>query len=227
MKKLFLSFLIIFVSLISVAQEATPNQEETDNYGWSRRISFIFGAGPSIITNSIYSDAVINKADNTVKLEKSGKLKTSLSLGIMFTPFVSDVKREVKTIENKNVETKTFYEHYPRGISFALFMNPIDISSINTTQSSAVDLGLGLGYRSGDFTFLLTTEFFSVRQPRDYFVNQYSNNATKYSIDGNIQSSIDLTDNTIYKGKMIAAIGFKLAYTFDIAKTFYSRSQAK
>lgn len=208
---------------------ATPNTNppNDDNFGWARRISFIVGAGPSILINKIYEDPTINKADNAVKIERASKLRANLSLGIVYTPYVSSITRTIPVIRNGVKKNTEIIEYYPRGITYALFINPIDLASINTTSNSSIDVGLGIGQRFGSFAYLLTAEFFSVRQPRDYFITQYGNNNTSFKVAENIQTSIDLNDGSIFKSRKVVGVGFKLAYTFDIVRSYYTQSSSK
>jgi hypothetical protein len=201
-----------------------PTGGNSDNYGWGNRISFIAGGGPSFITTSLYNDPVVNKATNTVIIEKAGVLKPNLTLGIVYTPYVSDVFRDVNVMakDGKTVEKKTIIEYYPKGITYALFINPINLSSLaDKSLSTSIDLGLGLGYRAGSFSVLGTMDFFSVRQPRDYFIEQYQDNKQIYTVNGQIQTAFDTNDNAIFKSKIAFALGLKFCYTFDIVRSFY------
>ena len=41
-----------------------------------------------------------------------------------------------------------------------------------------------------------------------------------YVINGQIQNSIDIDDNNIFKNVVAVSWGIKIAYTFDVTKTF-------
>ena len=218
MKKLLLT-LIAFTVLTAFGQT-------TDNYGWNKRIAFIVGGGSSIVSTELYNNPVVNKTNNFVTIEKASNIKPNLSLGIVYTPFVSNIERTVKVIKDGEIVEETFIEYYPRGITFGLFLNPISLSSVSTNSiSNTVDIGLGIGWRSGNFSFLVTNEYFSIRQPREYFVEQFKDNNQAYIINGEVQNSIDINDNSIFKDKIAVSWGLKIAYTFDITKSFYTNSK--
>jgi hypothetical protein len=88
-----------------------------------------------------------------------------------------------------------------------------------------VDLGFGIGWRSGSFLIMATADFFSVKQPRQYFVDAYQGSNKAYVVNGETQTSIDVSDNSIFKNRIVSSFGIKFAYTFDIARSFYSNSQ--
>jgi hypothetical protein len=219
--------IIAFFLIISQVTFAQTTTEQND-YGWSKRISFMVGAGISYITTDLYLDPAIDKTNNAVIVEKADKFKPNLSLGIVYTPYVATVQRPIRIKEATSSKIDTLYEYYPRGISFALFLNPISISKLSETSlTNTVDLGLGIGYRSGSFSVFATCEFFSIRQPKDYFIDQYKNNNKPYVINGQTQTSISNDDNDIFRSKVVMSFGIKLAYTFDIVKSFYQNSSSQ
>jgi hypothetical protein len=242
MKKISLSLILIsFFRLTSFSQgppaSTTPSNPPANinttpglpvnDYGWSNRVGFIVGAGPSVIIGSIFQDISISKADNIVHIDYAPLLKTSVTLGITYTPYLVDNARKVKSSvdNNGNPNYSYFVDHYPKGISFALFINPINLNSYTGTSSISPDIGLGIGGRWGSFSTFLTAEFFSLRQPQQYFIDQYRGRNISYTVNKQIQSTIDVNDNSIYTSRMITAIGLKLAYTFDIVKSYYTASR--
>jgi hypothetical protein len=228
MKKTVYILTLIFSSTLAFSQDDSgANQEDTndDNYGWSKRISFFVGAGTSVIANDIYELPIIDKTNNTVIIEKSGKLKPNVSTGIVYTPFVYNVPRLVKYIDDEgNEKTKKIIEHVPKHFSVALFINPVNLASSNSNLNTSVDLGFGLGWRSDNFSVFATMEFFGINQPRDYFVQAYKTNDQQYVIGGEIQTAIDINDNTIFKNQIMTSFGIKLAYTFDIVSRYSKAS---
>ena len=214
------------VIAIPAAVETTPTTDlSNDNYGWNKRVSFIVGGGASVIVSGLYDDPVVNRTTNAVIIEKASIGKPNVTLGILYTPFVSSVSRDVTVLDGQTEKIKQIMQYYPRGISFALFINPVSLTQLSdNTFSNSVDLGLGAGYRAGSFSVLGTVEFFSVRQPRSYFVDQYKDNNQPYIINGEIQTSIDVNDNSIFKSVVAVSFGVKFCYTFDIVKSFYKDS---
>lgn len=193
------------------------------DYGWKDRVAFIVGGGTALIATELYDIPVVDKTTNFVTLEKANTIKSNLSLGIAYTPYIKNVVRTVKFIDaNTNtVQEKTIVGYEPRGITFSLFLNPLNLTGVSANSiANTVDVGFGLGWRSGDFIFLFTNEYFLARQPRKYFVDIYRNNDTAYEINGHPQTTIDTTDNNIFKNKVAVSWGIKIAYTFNITKKF-------
>jgi hypothetical protein len=182
------------------------------------------GAGPSYVLNNLYLDPAINKATNAVVIEDAGHIRSNISLGVVFTPWVTTKIREVPS--KKRPAGDTVYAYEATGPSFALFLNPINVTKLSDVSlATNVDLGLGVGYRNGSVSFLATLEFFGVRQPRDYFVERYKSNDKTYIINNQTQTTISPTDNDVFRNKLVTAIGFKMAFTFDIIKQFVAGSK--
>lgn len=199
--------------------------KSVDNYGWGKRISFIAGAGASYICNNLYYDPIIDKTTNSVIIEKAGHLKPNITLGIIYTPKVSSITRKIKVIDEGKIKNLNLIEYYPKGWSYALFINPLSVTKLSSvSMTNTVDLGFGFGYRSGGVSILATAEIFSIRQPKDYFIKQYKSNNKPYVLNDEIQSGIDINDNSIFNSKVIVSFGIKLCYTFDIVRSFVSDS---
>ena len=223
-KTIYLALLILPIFVYSQEEDnptSTGTTETDDNYGWSKRISFFVGAGTSVIANDVYELPIIDKTTNNVIIEKAGRLKPNVSTGIVYTPFVYNVPRLINYIdEDGNEQTKKIIEHQPKHFSVALFINPVSLSSPNSNLSTTVDLGFGLGWRSDNFSVFATMEFFSLNQPRDYFVNAFNTNDQQYVIGGEVQTAIDVNDNSIFKSQVMTSFGIKIAYTFDIVSNY-------
>ncbi|MDQ2721545.1 MAG: hypothetical protein M3Z26_17545 [Bacteroidota bacterium] len=215
-------------SNLSKATDSTTTSIDND-FGWKDKFAFIVGGGFSTNGTTLYNDPVINKTNNAVIIESSQKLRTSLTLGIVFTPKIFNVKRVVLVPTDKKgkvIESDTLIEYVPRKWSFAMFLNPISLTKLNDNSfTNTVDLGFGIGWREGDWLFMATVDFFSIRQPRQYFIDQYKDQNKPYIINGQTQTSIDITDNSIFHNVIVPSFGIKMAYTFTLAKSFYSNSQ--
>lgn len=213
------------LSVKPVSTDSSSNsntiKSSNNNYGWDNRIAFIVGGGASVIITKLYNNPVINRTNNAVIIEESGKCKPNLTFGIVFTPFVKSVARKVSVVENEQIKEKKLIEYYPKGITLALFVNPVSIAKVSENFSNTIDLGGGIGYRSGNFSILGTIEFFSIRQPRSYFVNQFKDNNTTYIINNQLQTAIDPNDNSVFKSVTATAVGIKFCYTFDVIKSYY------
>jgi len=194
-------------SLKKLAETKKMTQQEDIN----SRISFIFGAGAAGMLSTIYEEPVVDKVSGNVKINEGSNLKTSISLGIVYTP-------QLWTIDNK--------KDIAKGISYALFISPTTIGTLgNNLIKTNIDAGFGIGYRTvGGFSVFAVVDFFSLRQPRDYFVNEFKSNDKVYTVNGEIQSSLDISDNAIFYDKLVTSIGFKFCYTFDIVNAFKKQS---
>jgi hypothetical protein len=201
---------VIFLIILKLANNVFC-QNNLNNI--NKRVSFIAAIGGSYITEDIYQIPVISKTNNVVIIEKAQNYKTNLTFGICYTPFMRRVISFGDTI------------NAPRGLTFATFISPINLSKTNNSQSfyNMVDFGFGIGYKTiGGFSILGTIEYFSIKQPKDWFVNEYKANDKVYAIDGSTQQSIDINDGSIFKDKSIFTIGIKFCYTFDIIKSYKS-----
>jgi hypothetical protein len=213
---------------IGTEKKEESKKENSNDFGWSKRVSFIAGGGISVISNKLYQDPIVDKANNHVQIEELQRWKPNLTLGISYTPFVVNTLRKISIIEEGKVVEKTLIEYYPKGITFSLFLNPVSVSKLSENSiSNTVDLGLGIGYRADNFSFLVTSEFFAIRQPRAYFIEQYLDKNQSYVVDGQVQKAFDTNDNTIFTKKIAFSFGVKFAYTFDVIRSFYASSQEK
>lgn len=204
-----------------VTTVSTTEKSKRAYEGWNKRISIFVGAGASYVSNDTYELPVIDKTTNNVIIETSGQIKPNVSMGIVYTPFVYNVHREVSYYDSSGVKQSFMVtEHVPKHFSVALFINPINLTSANSGLDKTVDLGFGLGWRSDNFAIFATTEFFGVKQPRNYFIEQYKGNDKPYVVAGETQTAININDNSIFKTKIMTAFGIKIAYTFDIASKY-------
>lgn len=247
MKKALALIIVACMPIVLTAQEAltplkqkandAPIQAKNDtvvkeekrvkstHYGWNKRISFFVGAGVTHVTNDIYALPIIDKTNNHVIIERDGNTRPNISTGIVYTPRVYNIYRYVDYIENGKVVKDTLIEHMPKHFSVALFINPASMTNAGSGLSSTVDVGFGLGWRSDNFSAFATCEFFGLKQPRAYFVANYQGNDTPYVVGGEIQTAIDVNDNSIFKNQVMMGVGIKLAYTFDIVSQFASEEE--
>ena len=223
-----LLFLLAVSPFVTNAQEKEKNEPVKES-GLNNRISFIAGPGASYITRDIYDNPVISQATNAVIIEEASKIKTNLALGIIYTPYIYDITRTVSFLkQDGTIGYRNEIERVPKGQTFAAFINPLAFSKTSETQSffSMVDFGVGYGYRSaGGLLLMATTEFFSVRQPRQWFIDAYKDKSLPYSIGGAAQKAIDMNDNSIFTNKSVLTFGFKICYTFDIVKSYLSGAE--
>jgi len=190
----------------------------------NKRISFIIGPGASVSTTKLYSDPIVNQTNSIVTIEKASRLKTNLAVGIVYTPKIFRITSKIKTVEpDGTIKETPSIERVVKGRTGALFINPLALSKATEEQPffNMVDFGVGYGHRfAGGLLLMATVEFFSVKQPRNWFIIEYENKNKPYSIEGAAQNAIDINDNSIFKSRPVVTIGFKLCYTFDIIKNY-------
>lgn len=201
---------LVFINLTAIAQ--SPNASDADKIKNSR-ISFVLGVGASYVPAKLYQNPAINKTNNNVIIEEGQKQKTNLSLGIVYTPYLYKIKFADGSEEK-----------VPMKISFAAFINPVNLTKASNAQSffDITDFGVGLGYKfAGNVMIMGTAEWFGVRQPRKWFIDDYKGNNKPFLINNAPQQSFDLSDNNIFENKIVTTFGFKICYTFDIIKSYY------
>ncbi len=212
-------------STVTSTTDATkPEESSVRSNDVSSRISFILGIGASHTTSFLYKTPAINN-DGNVIIDAADPIKTNISFGIIYTPLVYDITTYKL---RKHNQYDTIITTAAKGITFATFINPITLSGSSASQSffNNVDFGTGIGWRTASgWLFMVTCEFFVVDQPRKWFVDQYSNNSTKYIVNGATQNVIDPNDKNIFSNITEVTLGFKLCYTFDIVKSYKSQSQ--
>lgn len=198
------------------------------DYGLSERLALIVGIGMSNALDPIYRNPVVDRASGSVKIEEASTVRPNVSLGISFTPKIVNRKRNIWIPgEDGKTDTLHLYDYYPKGISFVTFINPVSLTDNATNQiGSTVDLGLGIGWRAGPFAAYATLEAFSLNQPRAFVIDEYKGNDKQYVVNDELQTSMDPNDSALFDKTTFLAVGFKLAYTFDLVKSFSNTLQA-
>lgn len=195
----------------------------------SDRISFIIGPGASYITKKLFDNPVVNQTNNNVMINDATNIKTNLAVGIIYTPHIWDITRRIRYIDaNGLVQTRREIESVPKGRTIAAFVNPIAFTKVTETQPffNMLDFGVGYGHRfAGGLLIMGTAEFFSVRQPRQWFIDEYKGKNKPYEIGGSPQKTIDINDNSIFTFKPVVTFGFKICYSFDIIKNYINGAQ--
>ena len=223
--KHFILFSIVLISLqlhsqtdkeklILLNKERKEIEKKIDNLNGSKnsRFLYIVGVGSSYILDNLYQNPVVNQNGNVI-IEESQSIKTNLTLGIVYTPYF-------RNILNGNGDD---YDKITHGISFATFINPLTLTKNTDNQSffNVTDFGIGIGYKfAGNMMILGTVEWFGVKQPRKWFIEEFKNNNQQYIVNNSAQLSFDTSDNNIFETKIVTTVGFKVCYTFDIVKNY-------
>ncbi|KJD33086.1 hypothetical protein PK35_08980 [Tamlana nanhaiensis] len=229
-KSITLFFLLICVNLI-IGQNKSKNEEgntqkqtdltkqnviDTTKVGGvikgDQKISFIAGIGGSYILKDLYQNPVVDLATKNVLIEKAQNFKSNFSLGIAYTGKTLKINDSIRV---------------PYGLTFITFVNPISINQSSDNQDffNMLDFGFGIGHKfAGSMMIVATIEFFNVRQPRDWFVQEYGSNNKQFLVDESPQVAFDVSDNNIFKNKMATTFGIKACYTFDIIKSYKDKT---
>lgn len=213
MKKLITLSLIISIHLCFSQEKDKKSGNKFD-----QKISFIAGVGASYITNELYQNPAVDLSSKNVILSEAQSIKTNVSLGIAYTP------RTLTLVQNDGKKIAV-----PYGWTFITFINPISFNQVSDNQGffNMTDFGIGLGWKfSGEFLIVGTVEFFNVRQPKDWFIEEYKGNDKSFLVDNAPQVSFDSNDNNVFRNKMATTIGFKICYTFDIIKSYKDAGEA-
>lgn len=203
--------LLVFITLFLLHVGYSQNDQKKRNTE-DQKISFIAGVGASYITNKLYQNPAVDISSKNVILSEAQNIKTNLSLGIAYTPSTLTL---VQGDGNKIV--------VPYGWTFITFINPVSFNQVSESQSffSMTDFGVGLGWKfAGEILIVGTVEFFNVRQPKDWFIEEYKSNNKSFVVDDAPQLAFDVNDNNIFRNKMSTTVGFKICYTFDIIKSY-------
>lgn len=203
------------VDLDKIKEEIAKGKKVTINQATTSKISFVMGIGASTSFDNVYQMPVVSAIDNTVKMEIGQRAKVSATFGISYTPYLY----KVYDIVNKDGYFAT------KGISFIAFFNPITlVKNSNLDESFELNnYGLGIGYKSvTGFAIYGVAELNTIRQPRQWFIDEFKNGNKTYQVNDQIQNSFNSTDESIFRNKLIPYIGIKACYTFDIIKGFAS-----
>ncbi|MDM1297180.1 hypothetical protein HXZ94_01485 [Empedobacter falsenii] len=196
-----------------IEKSITEIKSELEERGTASRISFIIGLGSSIGFDDVYQMPVVSAHDNKVKIEKGQRARTSASFGIVYTPHIY----RITDLQNPEGFLAA------KGFSMVAFFNPLNfVKSSNLEENFSIsNFGVGAGYKTvSGIAAYVVGELYSIKQPREWFINEFANGDKSYELNGQIQHSFTNTDESIFRNKLIPYVGIKVCYTFDIIKSF-------
>ena len=196
-----------------------------------KRISFFTGIGASYISKKLYGDPIINPLTGNVELQRFGRVKSNLAIGIAYTTGTKTVRQHLQTLalEEGDAEQSEI-KVLQRGFTIITFINPVLLSRATESQGffNMTDFGVGLGHTfPGGFLIVGTAELFWVRQPRAWFVNEFRNGDRQYMVANEVQHTVDLSDNNVFLSKPVVTFGIKICYSFENVKRFIETTPAE
>lgn len=213
---LILAFSLMLINVsFSQEKEKELTKNEADETGLKINTNvFKFGAslGFNYVADKLY-DPILSPIDNSLKLQDISPLSFLLSTTIIINP-IKSYYRELDASGNPvgEVYTKDFPLSFIATVNLAQFG-----ASQSTSFNKKIDGGLGLGIKlSNDFHLALTAEMISVRQLRDYVIDNYENKPIE--IDGEILNALDNKDNRLFIDNYNFGFSVKFVYVL-IGKT--------
>lgn len=177
------------------------------------RISFVVGFGSSYTVDNVYQMPVVSTLDNKVKMEIGQRERLNATLGIVYTPYI------YRIIDNEHPEGYLA----TKGLSFVGFFNPVSILKNSNLEDnfSLSNFGIGVGLKTVmGIGIYGVFEMYSIKQPKQWFIDEFKNGDKEYKVNNNIQSSFSSDDNNIFRNKLYPSIGIKVCYSFDIIRNF-------
>lgn len=215
MKKPLLITLLTALALHSFGQsDATKsiskkdaNELKDNGYKINTKV-FKFGAslGFNYLLQDIH-DPVLSPIDNSLELQSVNPMSFVLSTTVIVNP-ISSYYRKV------DFDGKAYGDVYsvPSRLSFIATVNLAQFGASQTASfNKKIDGGLGLGIMlNNDFHLGITAEMISVRQLRDYIVNDFKDKPI--IIGSETLNALDISDNRLFVDKYYFGLSVKFIY---------------
>lgn len=204
MKKLFLLFFILGISI-----EAAGQEEEVS------KLTLGIGIGANHLFENVYDYSLTTDASNSLEITKLNRNSIVISPVIIFrlgetrTTMKSGKRQFVESDDKKN----PLWDIY-KDLSLLLSTDLLNIQSDKISYNKQIDGGIGIGYSfSPSLMVGIFYEIKSYRQLREYIVEQYENkpipNGTSF------YNALDETNNSLYYNKQLEGISLKLIFNFN------------
>ncbi|BFG71258.1 hypothetical protein KACHI17_21390 [Sediminibacterium sp. KACHI17] len=214
-KKIYIVFFLSILSLTTLAQTDTTKSirksdaKDLEENGFKINTKvFKFGAslGFNYLTQDIF-DPVLSPVDNSLKLQRVNPVSFLLSTTVIVNPISSYYRKIGK-------DGKPYGDVYsvPSRLSFIGTVNLAQFGASQTASfNKKIDGGLGLGIRlNNDFHLGISAEMISVRQLRDYIVNDFTD---KPIVVNNVTlNALDISDNKLFVDKYYFGLSIKFIY---------------
>jgi hypothetical protein len=178
-----------------------------------------FGFGVSLGYNYVLDklhDVQLSPTDNTVKVSTATRTSFLLSTTVS-APLIrmgGTSSRKLFKTEDATDGTQVGPSYYiPYGLYLIATVNLLNFSEAGngTIFNKKIDGGLGLGYRFNDDVLIaLTYEMLSVRQPRDFLINDFKGQTV--SVNNEVVTKLDTNDDTFFTDKYLPSLSLKLVY---------------
>jgi hypothetical protein len=194
MKAINLLFIVLVLAQITAIAQ-TPQQ-------------FAIVGGPSIgiMKQKLYQNPIVNPVDSTVIVERDDNWRANGSLGFAWSPW--------PYIDGQGKPIGDY------GPSFAVFGNLVNLAGISK-DGGGLDFGTGIGYKFRAVYVFVAAEWFKVRQPKQYVIDQFQ--GEKFYKGSAIQMDISPTDNNLFRDKGVTALSLKMIFPLvnltDIVKS--------
>ena len=225
MRQITLTILGIFLITSSFCQEDVrvnkkdieEAKENGDEIIYERPFNAFISAGINIRIGENYNVA-ISPIDYTVQFDKVSNLNSGISTGLVWNPFTFPYK--VYDYKGKTKDWHYEYKRNPFAIALLINVFKLSFSDEQANTTSPIDVGFGIGYRKDNLLILFTAEFTPIRQPRQYFIDDYKDKDLPLILAGAGEPArtISADDNSLFITKLYPSIGLKIAYSFGKKK---------
>lgn len=162
-----------------------------------RKLNFAIGSLLLFDLSPLYN--VTLTAGDTVQFESLSRLNSVLSAGLFWSPQLGIKQSKKSGLNNDSIKHQNLFS---LGLLLTYTLTP-NISQLPGTNP--LGMGFAVGYKTQNLGVYLTGNLKLVRQPRQYFIDQYK--------DANLAlSSLDINDNGIFVNKTHLSLGFSLMY---------------
>ncbi|WP_207431373.1 hypothetical protein [Sabulibacter ruber] len=175
--------------------------------------------GYNLGTRSLYNMS-INPTNYTVQFERISPATVVLSTAVMFnvkTYFLREKVNPAGPATLANTRGQVFA--IPARWSVGAVVNLAQFSAESNLYNEQIDGGLGIGYELNENIFVLGSfEFMSVKQPRDYFIDQYKGKNSQLIIDEVPVKNFNYDDDNIFINKYIPSVSLKIVFGLALTK---------
>lgn len=236
MKKIFLLFLVLVISIKCIGQDVVQDKgqqkvKETEEKKDASRLTFGIGIGVNHLFDNVYDYSLSTDANNNLEITKLNRNSIVVSPVVVFRLRKSEIikkggkieffynsitkyKGGAKPIVDGEEKDEKLPEDDLSRFSILLSTDLINIQGDKVSYNKRIDGGMGIGYSfSPDLMIGLFYEIKSYRQLREYVVEQYENKPIPNG-EG-FYNALDETNNNLYYNKQLEGLSIKLIFNFN------------